>query len=136
MIRDEIKNIKSTKKDLRNFGLVVGGAALALGALLAWKGRPAAPYAFGIGAALVISGLIAPRVLRPLQRPWMALSVVMGWVMTRLILGALYFLGFASIRLLARISGKRFLEHGGEGGSYWNRRDSGEVKQQDMDRQF
>ena len=136
MILDEIKNIKSTRRDLRNFGLVVGGVLLAIGTLLLWRGRPSAAYLGGIGAALVILGLIAPSLLKPLQIPWMALSVVMGWVMTRLILGGLYYLGFTPISLIARISGKRFLDHGGDGGSYWNRRDGGEVKPRDIEKQF
>lgn len=128
MIIEEFKKIKSTRKELREFGLVVGGVLLVLGGVLLWKDRPAAPYMLGAGGALMFLGLIWPTILRPLQRAWMALAVVMGWVMTRVILGVLFYLVFTPMGILARISGKRFIEKGFDArrASYWDKR-SGDV---------
>lgn len=124
MIRDEIKNIKSTKKDLRSFGLVVGGVLAAIGGLLLWFDKPANVYFLSIGAILMLSGLIVPVILKPLQKAWMVMAVLLGWVMTRVILTILYYVVFTAIGILGRIFGKQFLEVKWDAGqeSYWNYR--------------
>ena len=74
MLIDEIKNISSTKKDLRSFGLVVGGVFCLIGALLLWKERPLGPWFLGIGAVLALFGALLPGPLKTLQKAWMALA--------------------------------------------------------------
>ena len=49
-------------------------------------------------------------VLRPIQRAWMAFAIVLGWVMTRVILVVLFYVGITPIALIARLVGKRFLD--------------------------
>lgn len=124
MILDEIRNIQSTKKDLRTFGLAVGGVLVLIAGLLYWKTRPAWPYFAGIGASLMLLGALLPSVLKPLQKVWMTFAVIMGWVMTRVILTVLFFFVLTSTALIARVFGKHFLETGWKDGSesYWNRR--------------
>lgn len=124
MVLEELKKIKSTKKDLRGFGLAVGGVLAAIGLLLLWRHSPSYPYFISIGAVLVISGLIYPSILKPFQKAWMAFAVVMGWVMTRVILLMLFFLVVTPIGLIMRILGKRpiSLEWRTEERSYWNPR--------------
>ncbi|MCP4709492.1 MAG: hypothetical protein GY869_12770, partial [Planctomycetes bacterium] len=91
MLLDEIKNIKSTPKDLRNFGLVVGIAAGIAGGVLWWFAKPAYPWFGGAGLLLIVLGLIAPAPLKPLQKIWMTFAVIMGWIMTRVILFIFFF---------------------------------------------
>lgn len=138
MLTDEIRAIKSTRKDLRNFGLVVGAVMALLGLILLWRGRPAWPYLLGIGLALMILGGILPASLKPLQKLWMSFAVVMGWFMTRLILGVLFFLVLTPIGLAARVVGRRFLDSAPESGadSYWNLRDGEEQVRKHLERQF
>jgi hypothetical protein len=137
MIIEEIRNIKSDRKDLRNFGLAVGSVLFIIGGVLLWRHRPAWPYFLGAGGALILLGLAVPRVLKPLQKAWMALAVVMGWVMTRVILGVLFYLVFTPIGLTARIFGKRFLDLGRKGkkDSYWNYR-KGRPDRDSYEKQF
>ena len=80
------------KKELRNFGLIVGGVFCVIGiwpmirhgeALRLWALVPAAP--------LMLLGLVAPNTLGPIFKVWMKVGHVMGWVNTRIILGVLYF---------------------------------------------
>lgn len=141
MIRDiagEIKKIKSTHRELRNFGLVVGGAFTALGIFLLVRGAGGYRYFLPLGAGLVVLGLIRPVLLRPLYRAWMALSVVLGWFMTRVILSVLFYLVITPIGVLARLSGKRFLgpETRQSGTGYWNYRNTEVPRKEDYLRQF
>lgn len=138
MLIEEIKSIKSTKKDLRNFGLAVGAVLLIIGGLLFWKERPSHPYFLGIGSFLMASGLIFPGILKPFQKVWMALAVVLGWVMTRVILSLLFYLVFTPIGIIARLAGTRFLElkWDKKAKSYWNYKEDKEVDKSSYERQF
>ena len=78
----------------RQFGWVVGGVFLALGLWTAWRGSwpPAVSGTVaGLGLALVLLGLIAPRTLVHPRRAWMALAEVLGFISTRVILGLVFF---------------------------------------------
>lgn len=138
MVREEIRSVSSTRSELRNFGLVVGIAFTLLGALLLWRNRPAWPYLGGTGLALILLGLAAPALLKPFQKVWMTLAVLMGWVTTRIILCLLFFLVLTPMALIARVAGHRFLDRapGESGDSYWNRRDGDEHGREHFERQY
>lgn len=106
----EIKKIQSTRKELREFAFVVGGVLAAIGALLLWKGRPAFPYFLIPGGLLIVFGFLNPLVLKPLQKVWMALALIMGAFMSRLILGLLFFIGITPIHFIAKLFGKSFID--------------------------
>ncbi len=138
MLLDEIKNIKSEKRDLRNFGLSVGGVLLIIGALLLWKQRPAYTYFVGIGGALFVLGFVFPRLLIPLQKVWMAFAVVMGWFMTRVILSILFYFIVTPISFLAKLFGSKLLELNidSKQESYWNYLDSEPKDPRSYEKQF
>ena len=138
MLKEEIKSITSSRRDLRNFGLVVGGGFLILGAILLWREKALWPWFGGAGIALFLGGLIFPAQLKPLQRAWMTLAVIMGWFMTRVILTLLFFLVVTPIGIVARIAGKRFLGTPPAAGrkSYWRRREEEAVDPKHYERQF
>ncbi|MDP9132710.1 MAG: SxtJ family membrane protein [Nitrospirota bacterium] len=80
------------KKELRNFGLLVGGAFCLIGIWPAIRhGEELRLWALVPGALLIPLGLTAPTVLAPLFKGWMRVGHVMGWINTRIILGVLYF---------------------------------------------
>jgi Saxitoxin biosynthesis operon protein SxtJ len=139
VILDDLRSIKSGKRDLRKFGLTVGIAFAVFGGLLVWRGKPAYPYFFGLGAALILLALAAPAVLKPVHKAWMALALVLGWFMTRLLLGLLFYVGFTPIGLLARLFGKPFLGRAKDPAraTYWVRRSlPGEPDPKRYERQF
>ncbi len=125
MLLEDIKNIKSTRKDLRNFGLVVGVALCLLGGVFWLFGKPAALYLLIPGGILIVCGLMVPGILLPMQKVWMTFAVVMGWVMSRVILSILFFLVFTPMGLIARLFGKRFLSFTWKSGdtTYWHYRE-------------
>lgn len=91
----------------RSFGLWVGGAFAVIGALSFWRGRLHLAEVTGIlGAVLVVSGLLFPRVLRLPARLWWKFSLALGWFNTRVLLGALFGLVLAPIGVWRRIRGK------------------------------
>ncbi|MDO9043396.1 MAG: SxtJ family membrane protein [Desulfocapsaceae bacterium] len=96
------------KKELRNFSLTLGiGIALIFGALLPWRlGHhvPVWPWVFlGIFS---LFGLVAPFSLKLPYRVWMRFGLIMNAIMSRLILGVLYYLTVLPIGLILKMSGK------------------------------
>ncbi len=110
MLWQEIREIDTSRKALRSFGWVVGAVLLGIAAVVWWRrdwtATGAVVWLGGIGGALVALGLLAPALLRPLYRVWMALAVVLGFVMTRVILTLVFYLVLTPIGLLLRLFGK------------------------------
>ncbi len=100
----ELQGIKSTKSDLRKFGLLVGFVFLIVGLIFHNV------YLVVVATTLIIFGMLFPRALRPFQKLWMISAVIMGWVMSRVILSLLFFLVVTPVAFCARMFGKRFFE--------------------------
>jgi len=135
-----MKNIKSTPRELRNFGFLVGGIFLVLGAWFGYSGRHSWELVTALGALLVFFGAVFPRVLAPVYKAWMALGAVLGWVMTRLLLSILFFAVFTPIGLLMRMFGKRFLDlrfkPKKSAKTYWRYRKTKRSTREQLERQF
>ena len=138
MILEEIKSIKESKKDLRKFGFTVGGALILIGGLLFWVGKATYIYFAVPGILLILCGLIVPQILRPLNKAWMTLAILLGWVMTRVILTIFFYIVITPIGLIAKIARKDFLNLKIDKGekSYWVKREKKSLKQLDYERQF
>lgn len=138
MLLEEIKNIKSEKKDLRNFGLTIGIALGLLGGLLWWKGKDTYTIFLIASVVFILMGLILPSILKPLQKAWMIFAVILGWFMTRFILSVLFYIVFTFIGLFSRLSGKRFLDlkmHASEK-SFWISRKHRPFDKSNYEKQF
>jgi hypothetical protein len=103
---DEIPELD--KKGLRDFGLITGGLfALIFGLLLPWKFEwqwPVWPWAlFGLLAVLAFA---APMSLNPVYRVWMRFGHMVGSVISRIILGVVFFLVVTPLGLMMRATGK------------------------------
>jgi hypothetical protein len=138
VLLEEIKNIKSEKSDLRNFGISIGVVLGLIAGALWWREKDS--YILFIITSLVffIAGLFAPIILKPLQKAWMTLAVVLGWVMTRLILSILFYIVFTSIGLIFRLFGKQFLDLRMKRNekSYWFYREPVPFDRKNYERQF
>ena len=78
-------------KELRNFGLIVGGIFLVIGLWpIVWRGDDMRLWAVGLGGVLIPLGLLVPAVLAPVFKVWMKVGHVLGWINTRIILGILF----------------------------------------------
>ncbi|MCI0620409.1 MAG: SxtJ family membrane protein [Acidobacteria bacterium] len=98
---------KASAKQLRSFGLLVGGVFAILGA---WPAlfRAANPrlWALLTAAALVVPAVVFPSVLQPLYRGWMFIGAMLGWINTRIILGFIFCVVFTPVGLLMRLFGR------------------------------
>ncbi len=110
MLIEEIKNIKSGKKELREFALTVGAVLAIFGAIAWWRHKSFYPFFVGGGLGLILAGFLIPGILKPLQKLWMALALVMGAVMSRVLLSIVFYLVITPLGLAARLAGKQFLD--------------------------
>lgn len=120
-LRREINEIPSTRRDLRQFGLTVGVALALIGGWMVWKGSAHAVYFLTAGGLLAALGLVFPRALKPFQKVWMAMALLMGWVMSRVILTVLFYAVLTPTGLILRLTGKDLLDikQGISKDSYW-----------------
>ena len=135
---EEIKNIKSEKSDLRNFGVTVGIILLIISGFLFWKEKESFQIFLAIGITLFFTAIAIPRVLKPVYRIWMIFAIILGWFMTRLILSLLFYTILTPIGLILRFFGKQFLELGWEKSkeSYWNFRTNENLQNENYEKQF
>ena len=138
MIVEEIKNIKSGKSDLRKFGITMGIVLILLGGLLFWREKDYYFYFFILAAAFIIPGLVVPAVLKPIHKVWMTISIILGWIMTRVILSVLFYFVVTPTGWLARLFGKQFLDLKIDKGvsSYWISKEEQKLNKADYERQF
>ena len=138
MFKEEFKHIKETEKDLRKFGLTVGGVLAIIAAVLFYFAKPSVVYFAIIGGILILLGLAFPQVLKPLNKIWMGMAIVLGFVMSRVILTILYYLVLTPIAFLARLFSKKFMElkYDKSAKTYWEKRSITQKKQIDYERQF
>jgi len=88
----------------RRFGLVVGGVFALLALWSTYCAHPVLAAVFAsLATPLVGLGLVAPRLLAPVERAWMALAHVLGRINTTLILALLYYLVFTPIGAVRRL---------------------------------
>jgi len=138
MLKEEFKHIKETKKDLRKFGITVGSVLAAIAVLLFYFEKPSAIYFAVIGGLLILFGALFPQLLKPLNKIWMGLAIILGFIMSRLILTVLFYLVLTPIALLAKLVGKKFmiLKYDKSAKTYWEKRTIIHKKQIDYERQF
>jgi len=91
----------------REFGLVVGGVLLLLSAWWIYRGKfpVVSKYLVGIGALLVLLGLVLPRALVWPNKAWMGLAEVLSFISTRIILGLVFFGIVTPIGVIKRLMG-------------------------------
>ena len=138
MIIDEIKNIKSGRKELRQFGLTIGTALALLGGFFLLRGIGNYLFLFIASGLLLLLAFLAPLPLKPFQKIWMTFAILMGWVVSRIILIVLFYLILTPLGLTSRLFGHRFLDRKIEPDrpSYWNLRESKKFTPSDYEKQF
>ena len=138
MLREEFKSIPRTERDVRKFGLVIGAVLLLLAFFLFWKEKPSAVYVALASMLFAGATQIRPRLMRPIYLAWMSFAVVMGFLMTRVILTALYFGMFTPIALALKIFGKDPLHERMDRNAptYWIKRTRETYEPQSSERMF
>ena len=123
---DELKNIRTDNKAIRDFGILIGLILLIIAGILFYKERESYELIILLGIAFIGIGLGMPIILKPFYSVWMYFAVVLGWLMTRLILGLLFYIVVSPIGFISRLFGKEFLDlkTSSLNRSYWNYKDN------------
>jgi hypothetical protein len=137
-IREDIKQLKTGDRELRKFGLVVGGVFAALGLLFLWRHPGRSPYFLWPGGVLMLLGVVLPRMLKWVYVAWMSLAFVLGFIMAHVILTLFFFLIITPIGLVAWLFGQDFLslKLDRTAKSYWIPRDPKAKSLKEYERQF
>jgi hypothetical protein len=93
----------ATIRQLRSFGLTVGGVFAVIGA---WSfviyGREYRAWAIVLALLLIVPALVWPQILNLPYKAWMALGHALGWINTRIILGLIFYGLVTPIGLIRR----------------------------------
>lgn len=101
------KGHQPTQKELRHFGLVVGGVFAVIGLWpLVVRSESPRVWAMVLGSLLMVLGTIAPQSLTQVQAGWMKVGHVLGSINTKIILGIVYYLLLTPMGLVMRLLGK------------------------------
>jgi len=134
---EEIKNIKTSNKDIRSFGITIGIILFIISAVLFYYDKSSYQIIAYIGGGFISLGLIIPILLKPIYILWMTFAVILGWVMTRVILSLVFYIIITPIGIITRLLGEDFLDLKKiKADSYWNNRDSSEELNQNYEKQF
>ena len=127
---------KISRKQLRNFGLLIGfGFPIFIGWLLPYfTGHGFRTWSFWIGIPSLILGITTPRLLHYPYKIWMALGHALGWVNSKIILGAVFLIVLQPIAFVMFFTGYDPLRIRRRGGKSY--RENRRTNQTDLTRIF
>jgi len=83
---------RNEKKQLRDFGLIVGGIFAVIGVWPAvFRAQATRPWALALAVALIGPALVFPRSLTYPYRVWMKVGEILAWINTRIILSVIFY---------------------------------------------
>lgn len=134
---DELKNIRSGRKELRGFSIILAIAGLVAAWYVNRRGGMSPVYFLILSAGFGLAALLTPKFLVPLHKLWMGLGIILGAIISRIILTLVFFLVITPIGIFTRLLGKDFLNLKLDKSrpSYWERRQKEKTKD-DYQRQF
>jgi hypothetical protein len=98
---------KGPKNPERSFGVSVGGVLIAIALLLLWRRRiMRAEILGGIGAVLLVLGLVAPPLLKYPSKYWWKFSLALGRVMATFWLTLLFLIVLTPVSLIWKLLGR------------------------------
>jgi len=114
-------NLKPNDRMLRQFALL---CLVVFGALAAWQWSQHHRTAASVFAALAVGlgpiGLVRPQVLRPVFVGWTICAFPIGWVVSHLVLGLMFYGLMLPVAVVFRLMNRdALLLQRGHGTSYW-----------------
>src|SRR5678815_4927588 len=96
-----------SRKQLRSFGLMVGGIFAVIGFWpFFFRQQDPRWWSVVLAACLLLPAITFPKTLFWPYKGWMALGQVLGWINTRIILGAVFYFIVTPIGVIRRWIGK------------------------------
>ena len=96
-----------TSKQLRSFGLTVGGVFAAIGLWpVVFRNEDPRWWAVAVAGCLLVPAAVFPKSLFWVHKGWMAAGHILGWINTRIILGVVFYFIVTPIGVVRRWLGK------------------------------
>jgi hypothetical protein len=127
-----------TDAQARKTALLVGGVLLLIAAWNVHRGRMTIVWVFGgLGALLVVAGLVVTPVARAFHTGWMKFAVALGYVNSRVLLTILFYGVFVPYGFLSRLTGRDPLGRRKVGReTYWTTRKATRQSAEQFERLF
>ena len=93
----DYKNIKSDTINLRKFGITIIIILLLFGIFFFWKRNDIYIYFVIFSAIFILIYLTKPVILKPLQKVWMSLAIIIGYFISKIILSIFFYFVFTLI---------------------------------------
>jgi hypothetical protein len=121
----------------RNFGLTIGAALTLLAALSWYRGGANWPWLVAAAVVFALAAVGAPVLLRPLNRIWFRLGLLLARIMQPVVLGLMFYAILTPFGMIFRRFAKQPLGVGPQTGptSYWIVR-TAERPEDDLKNQF
>ena len=137
-------DFKTGKKDIQLFSRIVPVVLIIWGVVFGvfiqeprWSGQ-AHYWFFAVAIILLFWGMVSPYTLKPIYVGWMYFTRCVAWVLTTVVLGLVFYVGFTVIGFLMRLFGKDPLNRkiDKNAASYWNKRTLGPPDKAHYGKQF
>jgi hypothetical protein len=122
----------------QGFGLVMAAACTLIAGWGFWSTSSNWPYWSVAASAFLITALLWPALLAPLNRLWFRFGRLLHRVVNPLVMGLLFFVVITPVGLLMRVLGKRPLPltFDREATSYWRERSTRKMQPGPMTKQY
>ena len=129
---------KPDKEELRKFAITISVALGVLGGLILWRKGQTGIILLAIGAVIFLVGLVWPKSLTILYKAWMAIALVLGFIMSHIILALVYYIVLTPIGVFMRIRGKDplSLRFDPKADSYWVKREEKKWSRKNYEKMF
>jgi carbamoyltransferase len=128
----------SERTEWKKFGIGLSIILTILGTLQWIRGITFFPVFYLIAVLTLMSGLLFPVALKPLYILFSYIGFALGWVMTRIILTALFLVILTPISLLSRLLGKKYLqlEFKKNKATHWKKRQEQNASKKHFEKQY
>jgi carbamoyltransferase len=126
------------KREWRKFGIGLSIILSILGTIQWITGKSMFPMIYLTAGIVLASALLFPLILKPLFILFSYIGFGLGWIMTRVILSALYFLVITPIGMISRLMGKRYLQTNLKTNetTYWKNRQEQTASKEHFEKQY
>ncbi|MFC1513539.1 SxtJ family membrane protein [candidate division KSB1 bacterium] len=124
MLLNELRNIKSDDKTLRNFCILFGVIFIIICIYLFLKGTKDAHHLYLVSVFFFVIGFTKPKFILPLYKIWMRFALIIGHIVSTIIITLLFYLVLTPTGIILRLTGKDFLNSTFDRklSSYWTKR--------------
>jgi hypothetical protein len=125
-----------TPAEGRKFGLTVGGAFLAVSALLWWRERESVmAVTLTLGTLLILAALLVPGRMGPVYRGWMRFGLALSRITTPIFMSVVFFGVITPLGLIKKLFRGPRLIPSRAAPTYWQDRSRND-RRGDLNRQF